>query len=58
MNGRWIFVEAGSVFPEDKRSRIRALLPDLGILEALSDRLETLIVTHAHEEHIGAIQHL
>jgi ribonuclease J len=56
--GRWILVDAGSAFPEDKHSRIQALLPDLEILEALSDRLEALIVTHAHEDHIGAIQRL
>lgn len=56
--GRWILVDAGSAFPEDKKSRIQALLPDLEILEALGDRLEALVVTHAHEDHIGAVQHL
>jgi ribonuclease J len=55
--GRWILVDAGSVFAKDLDG-VGAVMPDPKCLQAVLPHLDALLVTHAHEDHVGAIHHL
>ena len=56
---RLILVDMGVTFPDmDTTPGVDLILPDLGWLEDNLDRLEAIFITHAHEDHIGALGHL
>jgi ribonuclease J len=56
--GKWLLVDAGSNFAPRDLSIVEAIFPDPVILNTIRDRLVGLVVTHAHEDHIGAIHRL
>lgn len=56
--GRWILVDAGSAFAPRDIDGVEAIFPDPKSLSNVIPRLDALIVTHAHEDHIGAIHRL
>ena len=56
---RLILVDLGVTFPNmDTSPGVDLILPDIAWLEERRDRLEAIFVTHAHEDHVGAIGHL
>lgn len=56
--GRWLLVDAGLAFPKVRGGDVDAIIPDATALLPMLDRLDGLVVTHAHEDHIGAIDRL
>lgn len=56
--GRWLAVDCGIGFADHRFPGVDILLPDAAFIEAQKDKLAGLIVTHAHEDHIGAVPHL
>jgi len=56
--GKWVLVDAGSAFAPRDVEGVDAIFPDPRSLKAILPNLEALIVTHAHEDHIGAIHRL
>ena len=48
-------VDLGIGFPDDTMPGIDVVLPDLSFIEKRRDRLEGLVITHGHEDHLGAI---
>lgn len=55
---RLIVVDLGITFPDmDTTPGLDIILPDIAWLEANKSRIEAIFVTHAHEDHVGAIGH-
>ena len=58
VDGKMIVVDCGYGFLNDDFPGIELGLPDAAFLESCQDRIEALFVTHAHEDHFGAIAHI
>jgi ribonuclease J len=56
--GEWVLVDAGSAFAPRDLPIVEAIFPDPALLKTILPKLKGLIVTHAHEDHIGAIHRL
>jgi ribonuclease J len=56
---RLIVVDLGVTFPDmDTTPGVDLIMPDVTWLEERQDRIEAIFITHAHEDHIGALGHL
>ncbi|GAN77477.1 ribonuclease J [Acidisphaera rubrifaciens] len=53
--GRWLAVDCGIGFSGADQPEADVLLPDPGFIADRRDRLVGLVITHAHEDHIGAV---
>jgi ribonuclease J len=52
-----IVVDAGIMFPHNDMLGVDYIIPDYGYLMDKVDHVRALVITHGHEDHIGAIQH-
>ena len=55
---KWIMVDIGVTFADDSLPGIDLIYPDPGFIVDKKDDLLGIVITHAHEDHIGAISHL
>ena len=53
-----IIVDAGIMFPENDMLGIDYIIPDYEYVRARADQVVGIIITHGHEDHIGAIHHV
>ena len=56
--GRWLMVDCGVMFGRDGPHDQHALLPDVSFIRAQRDKLDGLVITHAHQDHLGAVADL
>ncbi|TCT01534.1 ribonuclease J [Aquabacter spiritensis] len=52
---RWLMVDLGMSFAGDEAPGVDLILPDIRFLEAERANIEGLILTHGHEDHVGAV---
>lgn len=53
-----IVIDVGMSFPNESMHGVDILVPDFGYLFAIKDKIAGIIITHAHEDHIGAVPYL
>ncbi|GGF40559.1 MBL fold hydrolase [Aliidongia dinghuensis] len=56
--GKWLIVDLGISFPDETQPGIEVIMADPSFAAERKDELAGLIITHAHEDHIGAVAHL
>lgn len=56
--GKWVMVDLGLTFADPAYPGVELVLPDLSFIEERRDDLLGIVLTHGHEDHIGAIPYL
>lgn len=57
-DGTLLVIDCGVLFPEAEQPGVDLILPDFGVIEHRLDDVAAVILTHGHEDHIGAIPYL
>jgi ribonuclease J len=57
-DGKWLMVDLGMTFADPNYPGVELILPDLSFIEARRKDLLGVVLTHGHEDHIGAIPYL
>lgn len=57
-DNQWIMVDCGISFADDYLPGIDLIMPNVDFIDNIKDDLHCLVLTHAHEDHIGAVVHL
>jgi len=57
-NREWLVVDVGVTFPDAAHPGVDLILPDTRFIEERLDRLRGIVITHAHEDHYGALHEI
>ncbi len=57
-DGEYLIIDCGIGFADDRYPGIDLLLPDPSFIEQNKDKLAGIVITHAHEDHVGAVAYL
>jgi len=55
---RLLVVDAGVMFPPEELHGVDLVIPDFRYLIERADRIEAILITHAHEDHVGSLPYL
>ncbi|MFT4147219.1 MAG: ribonuclease J [Micrococcaceae bacterium] len=58
INGKLLIVDCGVLFPDEVQPGVDLILPDFSYLEDRMDDVIAIVLTHGHEDHIGAVPYL
>lgn len=53
-----IVIDVGMSFPDETMHGVDILVPDFSYLHTIKDKIKAIVITHAHEDHIGAVPYL
>ena len=56
--GQWLMVDLGLTFADPSYPGVELILPDLEFIENQQERLAGIVLTHGHEDHIGALPYM
>ncbi|TCN38069.1 ribonuclease J [Kribbella orskensis] len=56
--GRLLVVDCGVLFPEEHQPGVDVILPDFGWIRDRLDKIDAIVLTHGHEDHIGGVPYL
>jgi len=57
-DGKLLIIDCGVLFPEDHQPGVDLILPDFSYIEDRLDDIQAVVLTHGHEDHIGAVPFL
>ena len=57
-NGHLLLIDCGVLFPEEEQPGVDLILPDFHYIKDRLDKVEALVLTHGHEDHIGGVPYL
>ena len=58
LNGKWLMVDCGIGFANESLPGVEVIVPDITFIAERKDDLLGLVITHAHEDHLGAVPYL
>ncbi|MGQ0676081.1 MAG: ribonuclease J [Rhodospirillales bacterium] len=56
--GKWLMIDLGITFADDSQPALDVIMPDIDYIARRRDKLAGLVLTHAHEDHLGAVPYL
>lgn len=56
--GKWLMVDCGVMFGDETTPGIEVIVPDIAFIAERREDLLGIVLTHAHEDHLGAVEHL
>ncbi len=57
-DGKWLIVDVGITFGDSTTPGVDVIMPDPAFIAKRSDQISAIILTHGHEDHLGAVQYL
>lgn len=58
IHGKWLMVDCGIGFANDFLPGVEVVVPDISFIAPLREHLVGMVITHAHEDHLGAVAYL
>jgi len=58
LDGKWIIVDCGVGFADDYYPGADLIVPDISFIREIKKDIIGMVITHAHEDHVGAVQYL